>query len=212
MSNLEYLKNKYNLSFDAGMPIVLDHFGRRTALIELFKELGFKIGAEIGTDHGQYAQTLCERIPGLELHCVDPWLAYTEGKETHTQEDVDQIYRQACDRLMNLNPPVTIYKEKSMEAVKRFKDNSLDFVFIDGNHEFSYVLEDITEWSKKVKAGGIIVGHDYTVNPERKYGVIEAVQKYIGEYRITPWFVLHVPAHVPKRKKGNLVDCWMFIK
>jgi predicted O-methyltransferase YrrM len=210
MSNLEYLKNKYNLSFDVGMPIVLNHFGRRTALIELFKELGFKTGAEMGTDHGQYAQTLCEKMPDLELHCIDPWVAYTEGEEVKTQDEVDVIYEQAKIRLKNYN--CKILRKTSMKAVEDFEEDSLDFVFIDGNHEFEYVYEDITEWAKKVKQGGIIAGHDYTIDPERKYGVIEAVQKYIGENKINPWFVLHVPPHVPKRKRGNLADCWMFVK
>ena len=48
-----------------------------------------------------------------------------------------------------------------MEAVKQFKDGSLDFVYIDGNHTFEYVINDIAEWSKKVRKGGIISGHDY---------------------------------------------------
>ena len=170
----------------------------------MLAERGGKHGAEIGTDRGQYAQQLCEGIPNLKLHCIDPYIAYTEGNEVHTQEQVDQIYKESTERLMDYKPPVTMYKEISMEAVKRFNDNSLDFVFIDGNHEYSYVLEDITEWTKKVKPGGIVAGHDYTVDPVRKYGVIEAVQKYTNDNHIAPWFILH--------GGGRLADCWMFIK
>jgi len=183
-------------------PITLNHFGRRTAFIQMLAERGSKVGAEIGTDHGQYAQQLCEGISGLKLYCIDPWLPYTEGNNVHGQEDVDQIYEEAKKRLIPYD--CRILKSTSMEAVKTFDDNSLDFVFIDGNHEYNYVFEDITEWTKKVKPGGIVAGHDYKVDPVNDYGVIEAVNEYTKDNHIAPWFILHAG--------GRLVDCWMMIK
>lgn len=180
----------------------INHFSRRKQLIQLFKELGFKEGVEVGTDHGQYAEQLCAGIPDLRLWCIDPWVAYTEGTEVHTQEEMDQIYAEAIKRLINFN--VSLSKMTSMEAVYGFEDNSLDFVFIDGNHEYEYVLEDITEWTRKVRSGGIVCGHDYKVDPVNKYGVIEAVNKYVKDNHIAPLFILHAG--------GSLVDCWCFIK
>ena len=91
----------------------------------------------------------------------------------------------------------------SADTIVEFEDGSFDFVFIDGNHEYSHVLEDITEWTKKVKPGGIVCGHDYKEDKVNNYGVIEAVNEYVHDNHIAPWFIL--------RKKG-LVDCWMFIK
>ena len=191
-------------------PLILDHFGRRTAFIQMLRERGAKIGVEIGTDHGQYAQELCMGIPELKLTCVDPWVAYTEGEEVKTQSDVNLIFSQALERLKPYN--CKLMRMTSMEAVIFVPSNSLDFVFIDGNHSYEYVYEDIIEWTKKVKPGGIVAGHDYTINQERKYGVIEAVNKYVEENNIAPLFIMHVPPHVPRRKRGNFSDCWMFIK
>lgn len=168
----------------------------------MLAERGVKKGAEIGTDHGQYAQQICEGVPGVKLTCVDPWVPYTEGVIEHTQEEVDQIYKQAKDRLTKYD--TKIMKFTSMEAVRWVPDNSLDFVFIDGNHEFSFVYEDIIEWTKKVKPGGIVAGHDYKIDPVNNYGVIEAVQKYTKENHIAPLFEF--------RGGGRLVPCWMFFK
>lgn len=176
----------------------------------MLRERGAKNGVEVGTDHGQYAEVLCEGIPGLNITCVDPWIAYTEGEETKNQTEVDAIYEEAKKRLVPYNS--TIMRMTSMEAVKVIPDESLDFVFIDGNHEYSYVLEDITEWTKKVKYGGVVAGHDYTDNAERKYGVIKAVNQYVEENHIAPLFIMHVPPYIPKRNKGNMVDCFMFFK
>ena len=87
-----------------------------------------------------------------------------------------------------------------MEAVKGFKKDTLDFVFIDGNHEFSFVLDDITKWAKVVRPGGIVFGHDYMPDHD---GVMRTVQEYITKNKIYPWFILHV--------RGQ-ADCWMFVK
>lgn len=182
-------------------PIIIN-YGRRSEFIQMLKERGAKSGVEVGTDHGKYAQQLCEGIPGLALICVDPYLAYTEGDEVHTQEEVDQIYEEAKKRI---EPYTTVLSRRtSMDAVKSVPDRCLDFVFIDGNHDFEHCYEDIVEWTKKVKPGGIVAGHDYKVDPVNNYGVIEAVTKYVKENNIAPLFIMH--------KGGKLVDCWMFIK
>lgn len=183
-------------------PITINHFSRRNQFIQMLRERGARVGVEIGTDHGIYAKQLCEGIPGLGLHCIDPYAPYTEGNDVHDQADVDRIYNEAQKRLEPYD--CIIYKKTSMEAVGEYGDNFLDFVFIDGNHSYSYVLEDITEWYKKVKPGGIIAGHDYKVDPVNDYGVIEAVNKFTEDNHIAPWFILHAG--------GRLVDCWMIIK
>jgi hypothetical protein len=58
-------------------------------------------------------------------------------------------------------PNFKILKEYSCDAVNKFDDSSLDFVYIDANHTSAQVLDDITNWSKKVRLGGIVAGHDY---------------------------------------------------
>lgn len=182
-------------------PIIIDHFSRRKEFIQMLKERGAGKGVEVGTDHGKYAEQLCAGIPGLYLSCIDPWVAYTEGDKVHTQDEVDEIYGEAKRRLSPYE--CVLHRMISMDAVELFSDNSLDFVFIDGNHSYSYVLEDITEWTKKVKPGGIVAGHDFCEDKINGYGVVEAVTKYVNDNNISPLFIF--------RKRG-LVDCWLFFK
>lgn len=47
------------------------------------------------------------------------------------------------------------------QALQRFEDDSLDAVFIDADHNYEPVKNDIKNWVKKVKVGGILAGHDY---------------------------------------------------
>lgn len=178
------------------------NISRRVGLLDIFNQKGFTIGVEIGTDRGGYAKNICERMPGVELYTIDPWLPYNEGNEVKDIEKMIEIQAEARETLSSY-PNCTIIHDTSMNTVEVFDDNSIDFVFIDGNHEFAGVYEDIEEWTKKVKPGGIIAGHDYKKDDSRKYGVIEAVNKYCQLNGIEELYIL---------KKGGFVPCWMFYK
>jgi hypothetical protein len=189
MNSLDYVLKKFKIRLQPKMimPIEIPNYGRNN-LAELFKELNFKVGVEIGTERGGYAKVLCEANPGLELFCVDPWLAYKAYTDHVKQEKLDNFYDEAVETLKPYN--CHIIKKFSMEAIKDFKDNSLDFAYIDGNHRFENVVEDFS-WEKKVRPGGIISGHDFIrYNHQRNNHVIEAVTGYTLSYLINPWFVL----------------------
>lgn len=66
---------------------------------------------------------------------------------------------------------------RSLDASKRFKDGSVDMVFIDADHEYGAVKEDLEAWWPKVKIGGALGGHDY----HPSFGVIKAVDEFFGK-------------------------------
>ena len=74
-----------------------------------------------------------------------------------------------------------------MEAAREVPDESLDFVYIDADHRFDYVMEDIITWSRKVRPGGIVSGHDYF--RFRNTGVVPAVDVYTHCNYISEWFI-----------------------
>jgi predicted O-methyltransferase YrrM len=83
----------------------------------------------------------------------------------------------------------------SVEVAATVADASLDFVYLDANHEEAHVRADLEAWVPKVRPGGIVSGHDYTPKPGRKYrqggpGVVAAVNAYTASHMIRPWFVL----------------------
>lgn len=173
---------------------------RKTGMLDMFNELGFKVGVEVGTDHGEYAKVILDRMPNVKLYTIDPFLAYTEGQDVKTQEDVDKIYEQAKELLKGY-PNCTMVREKSLDAVKRFSPETIDFVFIDGDHTYEEVKKDLNAWAKIVKKGGIVAGHDYREDKARNYGVVEAVNEYVLENNQELYIL----------RKGTYVDCFMFI-
>ncbi|MCK9428859.1 MAG: class I SAM-dependent methyltransferase [Candidatus Omnitrophica bacterium] len=154
--------------------------GTRETLAELLEELDFNKGIEVGSRKGHYAMVLCQKNPKLELTCIDPWKAYSHL----TQEKQDEIFEEWKKNMQPFN--AKFIRKYSMDALIDFEDRSLDFAFIDGNHEFDYAAPDIIFWAKKVKVGGIFAVHDY-YNFYRS-GVIKAVDAYTHCNRIKEWY------------------------
>lgn len=153
----------------------------RIGLAQLFGELGYKKGVEIGVQAGIYSEILCQNIPDHEIFCVDPWGAYNR----QTAEKSEVYYNLAVERLEKYN--ATLIRMPSMQAVKGFDDNSLDFIYIDGMHEFDPVMLDLICWSPKVRPGGIVAGHDFCNYYQG--GVIDAVKAYTLAHNIWMWYV-----------------------
>lgn len=148
-------------------------------LIKYFNELGFKKGAEIGVAGGVFSEAMCQAMPGLKLYCIDIWHPYKGNRWSGSRERNENHFKSATERLSKYN--AEIMRMMSMDAIKWFKNDSLDFVFIDANHAFDYVMQDLIEWSKRVRIGGIVSGDDYypfKKNHQNYGGVIEAVDVY----------------------------------
>ena len=168
MDTLAHIKKKWGLRYLVDQPIQLP-IDRLHGLYGLFKELGFTVGAEIGVQRGHNAKWMCCSNRKLKLYCIDPWQwyeDYVDYGENSNQELYDEFFAHAQERLKPFN--VEFIRKFSMDAVDDFEDESLDFVYIDGNNQFEYVIEDVAKWERKVKKGGIVAGHDYRNSVDRK--------------------------------------------
>lgn len=125
-------------------------------------------GVEIGVFGADLSVRLLQK-PDLFLHMVDPWegegASYAEKEgdfhETLSQEQQDGYYEMSVGRTDFAADRRKIWRMRSTEAAKHFADESLDFVFIDGDHSYTGCKTDIDAWLPKVKKGGLLCGHDY---------------------------------------------------
>jgi len=135
---------------------------------EMVSKYNNAVFVEIGCWKGKSAAYMAELIKdskkNIKFYTID--LFEYEGKS---------FYEETLNNLTPLLDYVTIIKENSTTAYKRFEDNSIDFLFIDGDHTYEGCKNDIKLWFPKVKTPGIIAGHDYT---ETSCGVKMAVDQY----------------------------------
>jgi len=185
-STLDYIVKKYDLTIGKGVPITIPMLSREKIAL-LFSELGFSRGVEIGVQAGKFSKVLCNANPTMEFYGIDPYLEYSDVGIPGEQIGQDQGYEIAK---ANFPTNGTLIRKKSMDAVNDFPDNYFDFVYVDGNHIFTYAVDDIHYWLKKIKVGGIIAGHDYRPYYPRSFiHVYQVVNAYTNAYGIRPWFV-----------------------
>lgn len=163
----------------------------RDELPQFFVEMGYKIGAEIGVYKGEFTEKFCRA--GLKHYAIDPWKSYDgSGRSQKLQERQDFLYGHT-QRILAPYPDCTIIRKTSMDAINDFEDKSLDYVYVDGNHAFRYIAEDIYEWSHKVRNGGVISGHDYFNTIPSASNVLchvsTIVDAYTKLYDIKDWYV-----------------------
>lgn len=158
---------------------------------------------EVGTHVGVYAEQFLQQWQGIQLTCVDPWSipqgyekqAMTLEEGNPTRED---DYWAASKRLAAYPHRFKLLRKTSGEAVRTFQDKSLDFVYIDGDHNYDMVLHDLVCWFPKLCAGGILAGHDFlncdaaeTVQPavmEFYRGISPSMDLYlVTEQDCLPW-------------------------
>lgn len=132
------------------------------------------LGAEIGVKEGRCIAYLLNRFPKLTMYSIDPWEDQPQGNETYQEWKWDYIYNEYATRIVPFVDRVKELKTYSHLAVNHVLDKSLDFVFIDAQHDYESVKRDIKLWLPKIKEGGFISGHDYQ---PRFPGVIQAVQE-----------------------------------
>ena len=208
MNTLDYIVNKLKLDSSAPSPIEIPNMGRDD-LAEWLHDLDFKIGVEVGIAEGEYSEIICKANPQMKIYGVDPYEPYEGYTDYQTAEEFKVAYQEAVGRLKHF-PNYVFIKEFSMDALKRFDDKSLDFVYIDANHANPYVTWDIEGWSKKVKRGGIVSGHDYYKMGDY-WQVIQAVNKHIKDNHIKTWFILGLASLIPGRVK-DYSPSWMWVK
>jgi hypothetical protein len=121
------------------------------------------LGAEIGVAYGENACEILNKWAGSGLFLIDPWDISKCGEyiDGSANIDFDGAYNHCISKISQYPGRTIVLRGTSDEALTKISDKSLDFVYIDGNHHNPQVTQDIVNWHKKVKPGGILGGHDY---------------------------------------------------
>ena len=149
---------------------------------------------EIGSYCGASGEIIAKNFPNSTLNCVDPWEKYVEEGSTYDLDRQELELKEAegiFDIVLSQNPNMRKNKMSSSQYASLLEDESVDFVYIDGNHQYTSVKEDLETWYKKIKIGGIISGHDFNW---------ETVSRALREF-------------FQEEPKGTFVDgSWFYLK
>ncbi len=138
---------------------------------------------EIGSWQGRSTASMAVEIANsgkeIKFDCIDTWKGSKYFPEmTHFAKKHD-VFAAFKKRTAPVAKYINAIQSRSTDAVKRYKDASLDFVFLDGAHDACAVRADINAWWPKLKKGGILAGHDY--DPTHNPDVVKTVNEIFRE-------------------------------
>ena len=176
-----------------------------------FGELGFKSGCEVGVFRGRNAREMFRQIPGLKLIGVEANADQPSSTRHKTEPRYDRNRKSMLSRTRNRD--FTLIEKFSEIAVQEIPYNSLDFVYIDGDHSYDYCMTDIILYARRVKPGGIVSGHDYVSPGEYRHkydiNVREAVDDYVRIHKIDTLYLTDNNGGI---NKSDRCPSWWFIK
>ena len=151
---------------------------------------GELVGAEIGVKDGKNAKSMLKLLPIKKLYLIDPYKSYSDWSGNLSQSWQDKIKNKAYKKLSKFKDKITWIEKSSEDAIYDIPDN-LDFVYIDGNHNYEFVSKDMRLYYEKVRIGGILAGHDIVNVVVRKAFINELQLKYklFPYYERDDWWV-----------------------
>lgn len=166
------------------------NYNRNRLMLKLGVSKTIDTAIEVGTWRGDFAATMINALKPATFFAVDPLrimpgLTSNPGDEFDSQDKLDRLAIEVTKRLQDQGH--SLIRETSAVAATQFKDNSLDLVYIDGDHSYENCSSDINDWYIKVKENGILCGHDYCWGHTGRnipFGVIQAVTELVEKHNL----------------------------
>ena len=217
MNTVKYIEKKFGLH--KGNPHKLEGI-ERPEMYRLFAQLGFTVGLETGIEKGKNAVVMFENIPNLKLYGLDsykrhPQASYIYDAEKRNWDDkyLQAVREQCYERMKGRN--CVMIEKFSEYGIQDVKDNSLDFVYLDADHSYDFVIQDIILWGRKLRKGGIMSGHDYYIDKkklDRRAKVAQAVNDYTNVHGIKFYITSENHLADKTRLHGDYYPSWFWVK
>ena len=121
---------------------------------------------EIGAYSGEGTMVLAKYFK--EVLAVDPWLNGYDIQDVASQQcPMKFVFAKFHENTKDLGN-VNYSQRKSLDALEIVEDGSLDLVYVDGDHRYEAVLADLKGWLPKLRAGGVMAGHDWSFQAVKK--------------------------------------------
>jgi Methyltransferase domain len=145
-------------------------------LSKVIRENRYKTVAEVGVALGGHAEFILKQTDVEQYYGVDPYQCYDSNdgfqqdvgrySSLSTQQNFDYLYQWVKNvRLSPFKTRCRLIREPSVKASSQFVDESLDCIFIDGDHRYEGVIQDLQSWFPKLKKGQLMLGDDYWMPP-----------------------------------------------
>ena len=147
------------------------------------------VAIEIGVWRGEFSRKILDALEPKKLCLIDPWKNFDDhddkafsGREE--DEKMDEIHDEVC-RLYEAEikaRQVIVMREMSGDALKKFRNATINFAYVDGDHSYEGVKADLDALFPKMVVGGVMAFDDYHRRGWWGDGVLRAIHEFIGAH------------------------------
>jgi hypothetical protein len=134
--------------------------------------------AELGVFEGKYSEKILKICSPRKLILIDLWHGVCQSGDKDglniVKANLDEVFALLSEKYASSNV-VSLIRGDVVKELSKFSDNSLDCVYIDARHSYAHVKKNLDVCRNKVRNGGFIIGHDYSI---KTVGVIQAVNEF----------------------------------
>jgi hypothetical protein len=176
--------------------------------------------AEVGVFRGDFSQRILETTNPRKLHLIDPWVhqeipLWEKRDDDFHLDNARGVHARFTDSIRERR--VVIHMGWSVDILPLFPEGYFDWVYLDGDHRYPAVRQELEICRTRVKPGGLICGHDY-IKPEiyppemrARFGVVPAVRDFceargwelVFQTPDQPRGSKQCPSFVLREKSGN---------
>ena len=139
---------------------------------------GAQLIAEVGCWQGRSTRALADNTRGA-VFAIDHFQGVPELLYLLADKPPHWLFKTFMMNLMDCDNLVVV-RQRSREAARLLDPLRFDFIFLDGDHNYQAVVDDIRWWKPMVKPGGLLAGHDYRDAP----GVEQAVLEFLPQAKL----------------------------
>lgn len=147
---------------------------------------------EVGVAYGYHAEFILDNLPTIQYFGVDPYEGNYDPQDPFSsdvkkilpdltdQQSFERLFLAVNYKLHQINENAKLLRMSSVDASSQFVDGSVDLIYIDGDHTYDGVINDLNAWWRKINPEhGIICGDDLNWA-----GVKDACDDFFGEKKL----------------------------
>jgi hypothetical protein len=161
---------------------------KRDALLELLPK--GSVGAEVGVFAGDFSDRILAIVRPRKLHLIDPWTYMAselpkDGLSVSADYADPSRFEQRWEQVRSrfhaeiASGQVELHRALSTDAARGFSEPYFDWVYLDANHHYDFVLRDLAAYLPLIKPGGFLTGDDFGRRGRWDNGVERAVREFL---------------------------------
>lgn len=181
---------------------------KRAYIIEQLKKNSVIL--EVGVWRGEFSKKIYNISKPKMLVLVDSWTydehvrgcaPQVDGKEPLSQKFFDDAKNETFNKFKNYKN-IIILDQSSLDSSSNYNDNYFDYIYLDAEHTYQAVTEDLDIWYPKLKINGVLFGDDYYWREEDDtLSLHRAYQDFIAKHQIKKWCVFKSQITIVKDEK-----------